>query len=84
VFAIHINHRVTGCAQGSVGPAEVYTFFREIHDMWVKMGEYADLAIYDVVDELIDMVSWRACRSSQQSCQNRSTFLRLGQIIKAK
>mmetsp|Transcript_5397 Transcript_5397/g.14556 ORF Transcript_5397/g.14556 Transcript_5397/m.14556 type:complete len:474 (+) Transcript_5397:65-1486(+) len=42
--------------KGSVGPAEVYTFFREIYDMWVKMGEYADLAIYDVVDELIDMV----------------------------
>lgn len=43
-------------AQGVVGPAEVYTFFREIHEMWVKMGEYADLVIYDVVDELIDMV----------------------------
>jgi hypothetical protein len=25
--------------------------------MWVKMGEYADLAIYDVVDEILDMVS---------------------------
>jgi serine/threonine-protein phosphatase 2A regulatory subunit B'' len=43
--------------QGSISPAELYTFFREIHVMWVKMGEYADLAIYDVVDEILDMVS---------------------------
>ncbi|GFH28956.1 uncharacterized protein HaLaN_27534 [Haematococcus lacustris] len=24
--------------------------------MWVNMGEYADLAIYHVVDEILDMV----------------------------
>ena len=53
----HVNALHT--SQGSVGPAEVYTFSREIHEMWVKMGEYADLAIYDVVDELIDMVRGR-------------------------
>lgn len=41
---------------GSVGPAELYTFFREIHTMWVEMGEYADLSIYDVVDEILDLV----------------------------
>ncbi|GFH10224.1 uncharacterized protein HaLaN_05498 [Haematococcus lacustris] len=43
-------------APGFVTPAEVYTFFKEIHAMWVNMGEYADLAIYDVVDEILDMV----------------------------
>ncbi|KAL6750727.1 hypothetical protein V8C86DRAFT_3030734 [Haematococcus lacustris] len=42
--------------QGFVTPAEIYTFFKEIHVMWVSMGEYADLAIYDVVDEILDMV----------------------------
>ncbi|KAJ9519895.1 hypothetical protein QJQ45_014622, partial [Haematococcus lacustris] len=42
--------------QGFVTPAEIYTFFKEIHVMWVNMGEYADLAIYDVVDEILDMV----------------------------
>ena len=62
----HLVLSISECAlcsllQGSVGPAEVYTFFREIHDMWVKMGEYADLAIYDVVDELIDMVRSLEC-----------------------
>ena len=46
------------CPQGKITPAELYIFFKEIHVMWVNvLGEYADLAIYDVVDELIDMVS---------------------------
>ena len=31
---------------------EIYIFFREIHVMWVAMGEYADLSVYDVVDEV--------------------------------
>lgn len=35
---------------------DIYTFFKEIHVMWVKMGEYADLSVYDVIDEIIDMV----------------------------
>ncbi|KAJ9518285.1 hypothetical protein QJQ45_010244 [Haematococcus lacustris] len=43
--------------QGFVTPAEIYTFFKEIHVMWVNMGKYADLAIYSVVDEILDMVS---------------------------
>ncbi|GFH12694.1 predicted protein [Haematococcus lacustris] len=42
--------------QGFVTPAEIYTFFKEIHVMWVNMGKYADLAIYSVVDEILDMV----------------------------
>ncbi|KAG1658634.1 hypothetical protein FOA52_007568 [Chlamydomonas sp. UWO 241] len=42
---------------GKVSPLELYTFFKEIHVMWVNvLGEYADLAIYDVVDELLDMI----------------------------
>ncbi|GFH25481.1 uncharacterized protein HaLaN_23457 [Haematococcus lacustris] len=39
-----------------VGTAEIYTFSKEIHVMWVNMGEYADLTIYDVVDKILDMV----------------------------
>jgi hypothetical protein len=31
-------------------------FFREIHAMWVAMGEYADLCIQDVMDEIMDLV----------------------------
>ncbi|EFJ50385.1 hypothetical protein VOLCADRAFT_88941 [Volvox carteri f. nagariensis] len=43
--------------QGYISPAEIYTFFKEIHYMWVHvMNEYADLSIYDVVDEMLDMV----------------------------
>lgn len=43
--------------QGFISPAELYTFFKEIHHMWVHvMHEYADLAVYDVVDEIIDMI----------------------------
>ncbi|PNH11580.1 Serine/threonine-protein phosphatase 2A regulatory subunit B'' subunit gamma [Tetrabaena socialis] len=43
--------------QGYVSAAELYIFFKEIHHMWVNvMHEYADLAIYDVVDEILDMV----------------------------
>ncbi|KAL6751470.1 hypothetical protein V8C86DRAFT_2439927, partial [Haematococcus lacustris] len=41
--------------QGFVTSAEIYTFFEEIHVMWGNMGEYADLAIYHVVDEILDM-----------------------------
>jgi len=47
--------------QGRITPADLYTFFKEIHHMWVhELNEYADLAIYDVVDEIIDMVKPRA------------------------
>ena len=40
-----------------ITPLELYVFFKEIHIMWVNvLGEYPDLAIYDVVDELLDMI----------------------------
>ncbi|GIL55563.1 hypothetical protein Vafri_11019 [Volvox africanus] len=43
--------------QSYVSPAEIYTFFKEIHYMWVNvLKEYADLNIYDVVDEMLDMI----------------------------
>lgn len=43
--------------QGSISPHELYIFFKEVHVMWVQvLGEYADLSIFDVIDELIDMV----------------------------
>ncbi|KAG2425387.1 hypothetical protein HXX76_013801 [Chlamydomonas incerta] len=43
--------------QGVITPVELYIFFKEIHYMWVHvMHEYADLSIYDVVDEILDMV----------------------------
>ncbi|KAL6752095.1 hypothetical protein V8C86DRAFT_623193 [Haematococcus lacustris] len=45
--------------QAFVTPAEFFTFFKEIHVMWVNMGEYADLATYHVVDEILDMVKLR-------------------------
>jgi hypothetical protein len=32
--------------------ADLYTFFREIHALWVNMGEYPELEIYDVLDEV--------------------------------
>lgn len=56
--------------QGYIGPVELYIFFKEIHDMWVNvLHEYADLSIYDVVDEILDMVkpkvgshiAWSGC-----------------------
>jgi serine/threonine-protein phosphatase 2A regulatory subunit B'' len=42
--------------KGALSPTELYTFFKEVHAMWVELGEYADLSIHDVVDEIIDMV----------------------------
>jgi hypothetical protein len=38
--------------QGYLTLADLYTFFREVHGLWVAMGEYADLDIYDVLDEV--------------------------------
>lgn len=43
--------------QGYITPAELYTFFQTIHEMWVAIGEYADLSVYDVVDEILDMIN---------------------------
>lgn len=42
--------------QGYLTIADLYTFFREIHALWVNMGEYAELEIYDVLDEVMDMI----------------------------
>lgn len=38
--------------QGYLTMADLYTFFREVHALWVNMGEYAELEIYDVLDEV--------------------------------
>lgn len=38
--------------QGYLTLADLYTFFREVHGLWVAMGEYADLDVYDVLDEV--------------------------------
>jgi serine/threonine-protein phosphatase 2A regulatory subunit B'' len=38
--------------QGYLTLSDLYTFFREVHRLWVAMGEYADLDIYDVLDEV--------------------------------
>ncbi|KAL6759657.1 hypothetical protein V8C86DRAFT_2433998 [Haematococcus lacustris] len=50
------EQRADQAPRGFVTPAEIYTFFKEIHVMWVNMGECADLAIYHVVDEILDML----------------------------
>lgn len=42
--------------QGYLTIADLYTFFKEIHALWVNMGEYAELEIYDVLDEVMDMI----------------------------
>ena len=61
----HVN-TLCNNLQGRITPAELYTFFKEIHIMWVNvLGEYADLSIFDVVDELIDMVG--GCRAGRCS-----------------
>lgn len=44
--------------QGVITPAELYTFFKEIHVLWVdKLNEYAELSVNDVIGEIIDMIS---------------------------
>eukprot|EP00775_Hariotina_reticulata_P010031 gene10031-10187_t len=43
-------------SQGYLTLSDLYTFFREVKGMWVAMGEYKDLDIYDVLDEIMDMV----------------------------
>ncbi|KAI8477014.1 MAG: hypothetical protein J3K34DRAFT_498330 [Monoraphidium minutum] len=45
--------------KGYLTHSDLYTFFREIHAMWVAMGEYADLVIHDVLDEIVDMAAPR-------------------------
>ncbi len=43
--------------QGYLTHPDLYTFFREVHAMWVAMGEYADLCVHDVLDEVMDMAA---------------------------
>ncbi len=38
-----------------ITPADLYTFWKEIHTLWLARGEM-DIPIADVVDEIIDMV----------------------------
>ena len=62
--------------QGWISPAELYIFFKEIHHMWVHvMHEYADLSIYDVVDEILDMVKPKASRNPHSSLGERRAAL---------
>jgi serine/threonine-protein phosphatase 2A regulatory subunit B'' len=51
-----LNLSPGGANQGVLQPCDLYTFFKEVHAMWVAMGEYSELSIHDVVDEIIDMV----------------------------
>ena len=39
------------CAQ-----VEIYGFFKAIYEMWVACGQYAELSIEDVKDEIFDLV----------------------------
>lgn len=61
--SLEVQHLLIGMcrffalSQGYITPAELYTFFQTIHEMWVAIGEYADLSVYDVVDEILDMVN---------------------------
>lgn len=43
--------------QGFLTLPDLYTFFREVKALWVGLGEYAELDVYDVLDEVADMVS---------------------------
>lgn len=66
------------CLQGYLTIADLYTFFREIHALWVNMGEYAELEIYDVLDEIMDMVKpatpGRITKADLQACKMSGTM----------
>lgn len=66
-----INHR------GYLTIADLYTFFRDIHALWVNMGEYAELEIYDVLDEIMDMVKpatpGRITKADLEACKMSGT-----------
>jgi len=49
--------RTPAHAQGYLTHSDLYTFFREIYGMWVAMGEYSDLVVHDVLDEILDMAA---------------------------
>lgn len=63
--------------QGYLTIADLYTFFREIHALWVNMGEYAELEIYDVLDEVMDMVKpatpGRITKADLEACKMSGT-----------
>lgn len=63
--------------QGYLTIADLYTFFREIHALWVNMGEYAELEIYDVLDEIMDMVKpatpGRITKADLEACKMSGT-----------
>lgn len=66
-----------GAPQGYLTLADLYTFFREVHALWVGMGEYADLDIYDVLDEIMDMVkpaqTGRITKADLEGCKMAGT-----------
>ena len=35
---------------------ELYAFFKEVYKMWVACGQYPELSIKDVKDEIFDIV----------------------------
>lgn len=63
--------------QGYLTVADLYTFFKEIHALWVNMGEYAELDIYDVLDEVMDMVKpatpGRITKADLEACKMSGT-----------
>ncbi|WIA14073.1 hypothetical protein OEZ85_002624 [Tetradesmus obliquus] len=63
--------------KGYLTLADLYTFFREVHGLWVAMGEYADLDVYDVLDEVMDMVKpavpGRITKADLASCKVAGT-----------
>lgn len=66
-----------GLVQGYLTVADLYTFFREIHALWVNMGEYSELEIYDVLDEIMDMVKpvtpGRITKADLEACKMSGT-----------
>lgn len=63
--------------QGYLTLHDLYTFFKEVHVLWVAMGEYADLDIYDVLDEIMDMVKpaqpGRITKADLETCKVAGT-----------
>jgi hypothetical protein len=63
--------------QGYLTVSDLYTFFREIHALWIAMGEYAELEVADVLDEVMDMVQpaapGRITRADLEACKMSGT-----------
>ncbi|KAK9808769.1 hypothetical protein WJX72_003243 [[Myrmecia] bisecta] len=43
-------------SQGYLTQVEIYTFFKAIYNMWVACGQYPELSVEDVKDEIFDIV----------------------------